>query len=287
MEEKQNRKRSENFIPWSDNHQNVFIASDLRIDKESVLLNGEHETRIVVAKYMPLSRFVSNVKNKEFAFLSPLLWSDPFEMLFYNPKLHVETEDYYINACCFAGNDIQNEEGFWNVWGKGSNESIVRVTYDLTKLLETLSNRSPNGLSYYLGAMKYLPRDILLKIKAESMNKTYRSVTDYLGDCLLKRDAYSYEIELRLFAVSLIDKEEEALKIGEIDYSTGIVANVTLPPLEPLGNSHPSLMMYKCMQDCVNMSIKQKIENLIKDGKLKCEIYQSALYCTDIKERFY
>lgn len=286
MEEKR-KENGENFTPWSEDHQNVFIASDLRIDKERVVLNGEQDKRIVVSKYMPLSRFSDAVKNKKFAFLSPLLWTDPFEMLFYNNKLHIDNEDYCINACCFAGNDIQNEEGFWNVWGKGSKEPIIRVTYDLTKLLVALSNRTTNGLSFYLGAMKYLSRFSLLRKKEESMNKTYRSVSEYLKDCLLKRDAYSYEIELRLFAVSTIGKEKDVFNIEGIDYATGIVADVTLPPLEPLGNSHPSLMMYKCMQDCVNMSIKLKIDNLIKEGILKCHIYQSALYCTDIKERVY
>ena len=135
--------------------------------------------------------------------------------------------------------------------------------------------------------MEYVTRFSLLDRKKNSLNKVYINITDYLKDCLLKRDAYSYEIELRLFAVNMVDKVKDIFDVEKIDYVTGIIADVTLPPLEPLGNSHPSLMMYKCMQDCVNMSAKRKIEDLIEDGLLKCDIKQSALYCTDIVERSY
>lgn len=287
MEEKRKDYKCEGSAPWSEIYKNVFVANNLGIDKERVVLNGEHDKRIVASKYMPLSRFVDAVKNKKFSFLSPLLWSDPFEMLFYKPKAQIANKDYCINACCFAGNDIQNEEGFWNIWSNGNKEPIIRVTFDITKLLETLSNQTSDGLSFYLGAMEYVTRFSLLNRKKNCMNKVYINITDYLKDCLLKRDAYSYEIELRLFAVNMENEVNDVFDIGEINYVTGIIADVTLPPLEPLGNSHPSLMMYKCMQDCVNMSAKRKIESLIKNGLLKCDIKQSALYCTDIVERSY
>lgn len=278
---------SGSFAPWRKVSKNVFVESGLRIDKESVFLNGEKDRRIVASKYMPLSRFLEAVKNKKFSFLSPLLWRDPFEMLFYKPKVKIENEYYCINACCFAGNDIQNEEGFWTVWSNGSIEPIIRVTYDMTLLLETLSNLPYDGLSFYLGAMKYLTRFSLLEKKLNSMSKTYISVSDYLNDCLLKRDAYSYEIELRLFAVNMAEKSRDVFEIEGVDYGSGIIADVTMPPLDPLGNNHPSLIMYKCMQDCVNMSTKLTLQGLIKEGRLKCEIKQSALYCTDITDRSY
>lgn len=286
MEEK-NEIKFDGLTNWSEVQKNVFVANNLGIDKERVIMNGEQDRRIVASKYMPLSRFVNAVKFKKFSLISPLLWRDPFEMLFFKPKVQIGNEIYCIYACCFAGNDIQNEEGFWNVWSNDCKEPIIRVTYDMEKLLEVLSNKSINGLSLYLGAMEYLTRFSLLEKKGKSLNKTYSNVPDYLNDCLLKRDAYSYEIELRLFSVIMADKENDVFNIEEVDYATGIIADVTLPPLEPMGNSHPSLMMYKCMQDCINMSAKQKIENLKRDGLLKCDIKQSALYCTDIVERSY
>jgi hypothetical protein len=283
MELKNKEFENEVFVNWNDENKNVFIAESIGIDTERVLLNGEVDKRIVASKYMPLSRFVNAVQSKKFTFLSPLLWLDPFETLLYKPMVQIDQETYHINACCFAGNDIQNEEGFWNIWGNGSNEPIVRVTYDMSKLLRALSTQANENIVFYLGAIKYLTRHEILQKSKNGSNKTYSSISDYLSDCLLKRDAYSYEIELRLFAVTCGGRGKDILDVDEIDYTTGIVTDVTMPPLEPLGNSHPSLCMYKCMQDCVNLNVKQKIERL----NLCCDIKQSALYCTDIVARSY
>lgn len=281
-------KSSKSFENWQ-NHKNIYISKKLEIDKKTVIINGEKDKRIVVSKYMPISRFSNAVEERTFAFLSPVLWRDPFEMLFFHPQVHVDYKYDFctVNICCFASNDITNEEGFWNIWSKDSSEPIVRVTYDITKLLKELGKNQ--GLDFYLGSMNYKSRNEILRENGKNSKASYSIIDDYLNDLCLKRDAYQYEIELRLFVVQKVQQNQKAeniTKIGGIDYSS-IVADVTLPPMEPLGNSHPSMDMYKCMQDCYNLEAKQKIERLITEGKLKCDVLQSALYCVGIKERSY
>ena len=278
---------AQKFEKWLG-HDNVYLSSNLKLDKSTVYLNGEEDKRITFSKYMPIGRFCNAVEKGEFVFLSPILWKDPFEMLFFHPQVLISDDRYSVNMCCFAANDITNEEGFWNIWSKDSSEPIVRVTYDFSKLLEEFGKNQK--MDFYLGMINYKSRhDILINSKRRT-NSFYSHICDYLNDLCQKRDAYKYEIELRLFVVRKMhqnQKAENVINISEIDYCNSIVADVTLPPMEPLGNSHPSMGMYKCMQDCYNLETKQKIEKLIAEGKLRCEVYQSALYCTNIKERSY
>lgn len=265
----------------------VFKSSALKEIKAKEVsykkdFNNGNENFLVVSKYQPLARIIEAVEKKNFCFVSPEKWLDPFELLFYKQvKLD---NDKNIHECCFACNDIENEEGFWNIWSIDASDTIVRVTYNIEKLLKSLEENSVNE-QFYLAGMEYCSRYDILKTKDTLENRSY-SIEEYLNLLCLKREAYKYENELRLFVVNEKSNSNHTV-INNIDYSNGIITEITLPPAKPLGNSHPARALFKCMQDVHNLQTKNKLEELINGKKLNCKITQSALYCVEERDRVY
>ncbi len=252
-------------------------------------LNNQHDSLLTVSKYTKLSNLERSVKDQTFYFSSPSEWLDPFEMLFYRPKINVgDIENVVVHACCFACNDIENEEGFWQIWSKDEKDPIVRVTYNVEKLLNNLNNIAGDLYEFYLGGMEYNSREV---IKKQLATDNYEQIDDYLNKLCLKRNAYKYENELRLFVKKVIvnndDKEIQNTIINNIDYNHGTIIEITLPPAAPLGNSHPARDLMKKYQKGISIPIKVRLSKLIEDGRLTCKLTQSSLYCTEITKRTY
>lgn len=273
--------------------KHVFVSNQLKV----VSGNGIEYVRdfndlrssqiLVVSKYQKLSDLEKSIKNNNFFFSSPESWYDPFELKFYKPQIKINTENNItIHACCFACNDIDNEEGFWQIWSKGEKDTIVRVTYNVEKLLKALDSQANNQYEFYLAGVEYKSRGEIMK---QEKKASYEKIDDYLNMLCLKRNAYKYEHELRLFVKKKATKDDQDnnTQIKGINYCDGIITEITLPPAEPFGNSHPSKDKIKQYQDCVNSLAYQRLQKLIDSELLKCEINQSALYCDDIQERTY
>lgn len=254
-------------------------------------LNNYVGHKLVVSKYTRLSNLEKSIRDRTFYFCSPSGWLDPFEMLFFQSRIKIgNIDNVIVHASCFACNDIENEEGFWQIWSKDEKEPIVRITYNVVNLLTSLNNRAGNLYDFYLGGMEYKNREEIKDIALQQEDH-YEQIDDYLNKLCLKRNAYKYENELRLFVkkTSYIntDNEIDNTIIGNIDYNNNIITEITLPPANPFGNSHPAKDKMKEYQKCINATTKQKIQKLIDDGLLTCKIKQSALYCVDIKKRTY
>lgn len=249
--------------------------------------NGNHDNHaLAICKYTKLSNLEKSVNGRNFYFGSPYEWLDPFELLFYNNRVVVNNANVTIHASCFACNDIDNEEGFWQIWSRGENEPIIRIIYNVDKLLESLDQHA-NGCNFYVGGMEYETRGNILDESSKKVS--YESIDDYLNKLCLKRNAYKYENELRLFVEKTANDDNDIKNtiIENIDYSDGIIMEITLPPADPFGNSHPAKDKMKEYQKCINALTKQRIQKLVDGGLLTTKINQSALYCVDVKKRTY
>ena len=280
--------KPQEFKPF-DNYQNVYVSNMLMIvDENHVQYRGgfgeiTDSKPLVVSKYMKMSYLIDSINNDYFFLGSPETWLDPFEMLFYKPIIKIGEEDNVtVHACSFACNDIENEEGFWIIWSKGESDPIVRVTYNVKKLMELLAIRENE--EFYLGGMVYTSREQILKEAA--IPHTYSKIEDYINKLSLKRNAYQYENELRLY-VKKNGSNKPNTMLRDFNYRENVISEITLPPMEPLGNSHPAKDMVKCIQDCMNMQTKQRLFLVVQEKGMNCKISQSALYCTGIRERSY
>ena len=174
-------------------------------------------------RYMNESHFLSDLNAQQLTFISPKLWNDPFERLFYaDGGVVIGNAKYYIRCICLTYDWIESEEAAWNR-GLGGN-AMVRVEYDFQKLCDVLESQSKN-YDFYFSVIDYsLPRrDIIQLSKLYPVN----SLQDYLNLLSLKRKAFVYENEIRLFMVSNSPIPQDVISIN---YSNQPISSVCLPP---------------------------------------------------------
>lgn len=249
------------------------------------MLNGYSfpKDKSTVFKYMPLDRFVNSVKNNQLVFVSPESWYDPFEQLYHG--IDCSSRGYITEeiACmCVSEKSSTNEDASWRVYSE-SNDKAVRISLEQTVLLDILEEfASKNGYEVYIGKVNYSfeKRDIKnLHIISSPNHAAYfpnkMTREHYLSLMLLKRKAFQYENEVRIFLVKdKIAFTDNLLKI-DCEYRTrGLVSNVMLspyPPVRPKGD-----MAYKVREKINNIEsdqIKTELNEL-----LGCRIQQSLLY---------
>ena len=164
----------------------VFKSDKLRVVNSrgieyNVGLNNQVGRKLVVSKYTKLSNIEKSIRERTFYFSSPSGWLDPFEMLFFKSRISIgNVDNVIVHSSCFACNDIENEEGFWQIWSKDEKEPIVRVTYNVVNLLTSLNNQAGNRYEFYLGGMEYKNREEIKDI-AEQRQDHYEHIDDYLN----------------------------------------------------------------------------------------------------------
>lgn len=160
-------------------------------------------------RYMTASHFLSDLNSQHLTFISPKLWNDPFERMFYvDDGIVIGNYRYFTRCICLTYDWIESEEAAWNR-GLGGN-AMVRVEYDFKKLCDALESQSMD-YDFYFSMVDYsLPRrDIIQLSKSFSAN----SIQDYLNILSLKRKAFAYENEIRLFMVSKSPIQQDVISI--------------------------------------------------------------------------
>lgn len=261
----------------------IGISKELVGYKHIHMLNGYTlpKDKSTVFKYMPLERFVKSVDNKELVFVSPETWYDPFEQLYYGidcSSRGYSTED--IACMCVSEKSSTNEDACWRVYG-GSNNKTVRLSINHASLMQLLDKYADSeGFEVFIGKVNYAfeKKDIkgLHNVSSPHYNDYFPSimkVEHYLSLMLLKRSAFKYENEVRIFLVRKIISER-LLKIS-CDYKiAGIVSNVMLSPYPPVRETGD--LAYKVREKMNNIESEQ-LKALLKD-KVGCRIQQSLLY---------
>ncbi len=236
-----------------------------------------------VFKYMPLDRLVKSIESHNLVFVSPAAWYDPFEQLYYGidcSSRGYATED--IACMCVSEKSSTNEDASWRVYADSSDKS-VRVSIDQKSLLDLLEDyASTNGFEVYIGKVDYSfeKKDIRsLHIPSSVNHSTYfpnkMSREHYLSVMLLKRKAFQYENEVRIFLVKeKINFTNNLLCVPCKYKESHIISNVMLspyPPIRAIGD-----IAYKVrnkINDLETREYKQRLGDM-----LGCRIQQSMLY---------
>lgn len=249
------------------------------------MLNGYSfpKDKNTVFKYMPIDRLIDSIDNQYFAFVSPDMWYDPFEQLYYNidcsPKGYI-TEN--IACLCVSEKSSTNEDACWRVYAGNSSKS-VRISLDRECLLKLLNEYArEKGYEVYIGKVNYEfeKREIQsLHLPSSKRYNDFFPITmrreHYLSLMLLKRKAFLYENEVRIFLVKdKIEFKKGLIKIGCNYKNSRIISNVMLSPYPPINtNNDIAVCVRKKINDIESEEIK-KVLNL----KLGCRIQQSQLY---------
>lgn len=152
-------------------------------------------------RFMPYSRVMQMFKENKIAFVSPDKWDDPYEKKYLNVK--VNGNEILLNmAClCFKTSLNDNSAAFWNSVKK-EGEPVIRLTIDLCELWNVLDEfAEENDAQVYVSSVKYTD--------LKKINEAYKNPAivksnleeSYIRLMSLKRNAYKYEEELRVFVV--------------------------------------------------------------------------------------
>ena len=156
-------------------------------------------------KYMPLDTFILSLNNKSLRFVEPIIWSDQYEQKFYRANYHfpnAEQSAPKVYATCFTRK--QNSNAAWKVYSHGTGIGMycVQLELDVAKLREQLHL---SMFKIFEKRVKYETEFVICNIHKPqfSLYKQYFSPFNFehfLDLLSLKRDAYDFEDEIRIFA---------------------------------------------------------------------------------------
>ena len=159
-----------------------------------------------VFKYMTLEAFLTSLYCKTWRFFEPSKWNDKFEQRFYCAKYKLPNsagKTPQLFATCVTR--VKNSEAAWKVYsnGQGLGAHCLQLELDIVELRKQLR---ASGLRFEEKLIVYKPENIIMNLhkKRKPYYKKYFcpfTLDSFLNLLSLKRDAYTYEQELRLFVI--------------------------------------------------------------------------------------
>lgn len=176
-------------------------------DKGQYSISNENEMRYPkVYKYMTLEAFMTSLYCRTWRFFEPSKWNDKFEQRFYCANYTIPTaigNTPQLFATCVTRE--RNSEAAWKVYshGQGLGAHCLQLEIDIVELRKQLR---ATGYQFEEKPIEYIPENIILDLhkKRKPYYKNYFTsftLNSYLRLLSLKRDAYTYEKELRLFII--------------------------------------------------------------------------------------
>lgn len=185
------------------------IAYRYTQDVEGNVSFSKEEMRYTkVYKYMTLDAFLTSLYCGTWRFFEPSKWNDKFEQRFYcaNYTLPAATGNTpQLFATCVTR--VRNSEAAWKVYsnGQGLGAHCLQLELDIVELRKQLR---ASGLRFEEKLIIYEPENVIMdlhKKRKPYYKKYFGSFTldSFLNLLSLKRDAYTYEQELRLFIIPM------------------------------------------------------------------------------------
>ena len=180
----------------------------------------------------------------------------------------------------------RGEESMWNVHAcnnsntKQPSSVVVRASFDVKELCKKLFKSNPD-VKFYLAPVNYsYSRAEILKRWKSTKDKSYSNIEEFIDDMLLKRSAFSYENEIRLFSISEHQyKIEDSFRILDIKKENSVIKSITLPPLPIINPEKYNQKDYKKQLDQKGLELKGELHNQNYNSK----ILQSRLYDVESK----
>ena len=177
------------------------------IDNGQYSISNEKEMRYSkVYKFMTLEAFLTSLYCGTWRFFEPSKWNDRFEQRFYCANYTIPTaigNTPQLFATCVTRE--RNSEAAWKVYsnGQGLGARCLQLELDIVELRKQLR---ATAYQFEEKLIEYVPENVILdlhKKRKPYYKKYFTSFTleSYLRLLSLKRDAYTYEKELRLFII--------------------------------------------------------------------------------------
>lgn len=167
-----------------------------------------------VFKYMNLESFLCSLYGKSLRFSEPSSWPDRYETRFYCANYtNIANNECAKKLFATCVTRTRNNEAAWKVYARngGLSTHCVQLELDITVFRNQLRNNNYHVEERY---MEYTNEDYILNLhkrssKYYSLYFTPFTSGSYIKLLTLKRDAYQYENEIRLFIIPSENGERE------------------------------------------------------------------------------
>lgn len=233
-------------------------------------------------KYMKLSRVLEMLKDKTITFVSPELWNDPYETKYlktdYSAIGYIRPEQIY---CFCARADNASEEASWNIYSNAQDDPLIKLSIKTLTFLDYIKNyAAKHNCHVYYSKVNYDLKTADIAELYKTDNKYHLEYFDefdeekYIKVMSLKRQAFKYENEIRLFVVP-----EDGNRIGDdcllripIDYN--MFSRYTFAPLERIKGDDVSTMLKEKFYRAKYFIAKEEVKTFDK----RTPFFRSNLY---------
>ncbi len=163
------------------------------------------------------------LENGTIRFIEPKSWKDPYEKLFYcaNYKKELGWKKNMPTLLATCITPTTSCEAAWKVYTYGESEGkkglCTQFVFDFEALRKELLANIPSGLKMYEGEVTYRQTSTIKKLRTKKTDLFKRffsselNIETSLSLMLIKRPAYRYENEIRLFLYT----ENESYQFGK------------------------------------------------------------------------
>ena len=195
-----------------------------------------------ICKYMPLKRLEADINNSRITFVSPYTWEDSFETRYYKLKGYSSKlgfKEPAIFCMCLTGKHAANEDAFWRRYAP-QNDHLVKVYFKIDDLFRILDSFAAKyNAEIYVGEAIYADKkqiDAVTPTKNHIFFSNPFKMENYLSLMSLKRGAFRYENEVRIFVVfrdgisdaSIVEYDNENKKRDKLLFVSYSNSNVTI-----------------------------------------------------------
>lgn len=277
------------YIPYNGNGK-VFVSDLLKIDPNNCgiirkpFVDYQEMKPIWIEKHFNKTNHRFNVhryirfcyfNQDELVFIPLDKWEDPYETLAYvgndiNNNLNIQ-----LACMCCTYERVEGEEASWKRSMCNGYTDIIRISYNFQSLCQALDCiGNENDVRFYVTVADYSNSIEQLKgIK----NHSFASEEEYISYLTLKRKAFAYENELRIFVVGnqLNFDKNGVLKLKLPKGDGGMYEAITLPPIKPFSREQAKYDYYSELQFIENLNLRRELEKIFPSGNIhQCRLYE-------------
>jgi hypothetical protein len=172
-----------------------------------------------VYRFTSFERFMESLNSRNFTFVNPTLWTDPFEKYLLERDFQIDSKKVTLPAknnvfsVCVSG--TLSSEAYWKVYAP--KEDGIRLSLDTEKFLNTFLDNIDN-CDVYIGKVEYRTTKKFYEIDFDTTQLVKEIQDKEIGEqqihlLLKKRNSFRYENEVRIIVVPKNKQNDKTLKV--------------------------------------------------------------------------
>lgn len=188
---------------------------------------------------LPISYLKKDVMSGSLAFADPKNWDDVLETRYLDCKFGKgRFKDRQVACLCHSKKADENQAASWVFRKQKSRKHFVQIKLDLDGLTESVRKwANDHGYEFFKKDVRYMDVDALNDVPKNAPLLSEFSIEDYVDLLTIKRRAFKFENEIRLFIVGdnlpfSGDEKSRQMFVEIGSQLNDLIKNVKLQPID-------------------------------------------------------